>query len=96
MGKSMVTDYHEVCIFCGKKAEAQHHLIFGMGNRKLCDEDGLTVPICNNCHNMGDISSRVHGNPMAERLSKMLGQAFFEGRLGTREEFRQRYGKSYL
>lgn len=30
MGKSMVTDYHEVCIFCGKKAEAQHHLIFGM------------------------------------------------------------------
>ena len=96
MGKSIVTDYDEICFFCGRKAEGEHHLVFGMGNRELCDKDGLTVPTCNNCHNMGDISSRVHDNPMAEKLSKMLGQAIYEGQIGTREEFRQRYGKSYL
>lgn len=96
MGKSIVTNYDEICFFCGKKADVKHHLIFGTGNRKLCDEDGLTVPICNSCHNMGEISSRVHDNSMAEKLSKMLGQAIFEGKIGTREEFRKRYGKSYL
>ena len=58
--------------------------------------DGLKVPSCNNCHNMGQITGRVHDNLMAERLSKMLGQAIYESKIGSREEFRVRYGKSYL
>ena len=29
-------------------------------------------------------------------LSKVLGQAIYENKIGTREEFRKRYGKSYL
>jgi hypothetical protein len=33
---------------------------------------------------------------MAERLSKMLGQVMFEAKIGSREEFRKRYGRSYL
>lgn len=36
------------------------------------------MPICNNCHNMGEVLKRVHENPMAEKLSKMLGQAVWE------------------
>ena len=36
------------------------------------------------------------GNPMAEKLSKMLGQAIYEAQIGTREQFRKRYGESYL
>ena len=39
---------------------------------------------------------RVHDNPMAEKLSKILGQAVYEAKIGSREEFRARYGKSYL
>lgn len=45
---------------------------------------------------MGQITGRVHDNLMAERLSKMLGQAIYEGKIGSREDFRARYGKSYL
>lgn len=71
-------------------------MIFGTATRQLCEEDGLTVPVCNACHNMGSQLSRIHDNPMAEKLSKMLGQAIYESRIGTREEFRRRYGKSYL
>ena len=52
--------------------------------------------ICNNCHNMGEIQKRVHGNTMAEKLSKMLGQAIYESKIGSREDFRKRYGKSYF
>lgn len=96
MSKSIVTDYDGICFFCGRQSEGEHHLIFGTAGRGLSEVDGLKVPTCNNCHNMGDVLNRVHDNPMAEKLSKMLGQAIFEGRIGTREEFRKRYGKSYL
>lgn len=76
--KSIAVEDDSVCIFCGRPAEAKHHLIFGTAGRRLSDEDGLIVPVCNNCHNMGAMTSRIHGNPMAEKLSKMLGQALWE------------------
>ena len=96
MSKSIVTDYSEICFFCGRQAEGEHHLIFGTAGRELSEKDGLKVPVCNNCHNMGRTTERVHDNPMAEKLSKILGQAVYEAKLGSREEFRARYGKSYL
>lgn len=94
--KSIVTDYAGICFFCGKPAECEHHLLFGNGIRELAEQDGLKVPACNKCHNMGKQIERIHENIMAEKLSKMLGQAIYESKIGTREEFRKRYGKSYL
>lgn len=38
----------------------------------------LKVPVCNNCHNMGQKLCRIHENPMAERMSKMIGQLAWE------------------
>ncbi len=78
MSKSIITEYKEICFFCGRPAECEHHLIFGTAGRELSEKDGLKVPTCNNCHNMGDKLNRVHDNPMAEKLSKMLGQAVWE------------------
>lgn len=98
MGKtrSIVTDEMGSCFFCGGPVECEHHLLFGTSNRKLAEEDGLKVPSCNRCHNMGRRLECIHDNPMAEKLSKMLGQAIFEAKVAGREEFRKRYGKSYL
>lgn len=98
MGKteSIVTEYKTICFFCGKPAQCEHHLIFGNGLRKLADKDGLKVPSCDRCHEKGAVIEKVHENPMAEKLSKMLGQAIYEKKIGTREEFRDRYGISYL
>lgn len=93
---SIVTEYKNICFFCGRPAECEHHLVFGIALRELAEEDGLKVPSCNRCHNMGAIPSRIHENPMAEKLSKMLGQAIYENKIGTRQEFVKRYGKSYL
>ena len=92
--KSIVTDYTDICIFCGRPAECEHHLIFGRGLRNLAEQDGLKVPCSNSCHNMG--KEKIHENPMAEKLSKMLGQAIWESHYGDRDDFRKRYGKSYL
>lgn len=96
MSKGIVTDYDKICIFCGRPKECEHHLLFGNGIRNLAEQDGLKVPSCNRCHNMGSVTGCIHNNPMAEKLSKMLGQAIFEAKLGDRDEFRARYGKSYL
>ena len=94
--RSIVTGYTGICFFCGAPAEEEHHLIFGGGRRALAEQDGLKVPACGRCHNAGKAIGRIHDNPMAEKLSKMLGQAIYEKEIGSREEFRLRYGKSYL
>jgi hypothetical protein len=94
--RSIVTENEKICFFCGRPAECEHHLISGSGSRKLAEEDGLKVPSCNRCHNMGTGTESIHNNIMAEKLSKMLGQAVYEARIGSRESFRARYGKSYL
>lgn len=94
--ESIVTEHGNICVFCGKPAECEHHLLFGNGIRELAEQDGLKVPICNECHNMGAVTGRIHDNSMAEKLSKMLGQAVYEAKIGDRAEFRRRYGKSYL
>lgn len=101
--KRNITEYNEYCLFCGRPVEAKHHLIGGP-NRKKAEEDGLKIPCCNNCHNIGDVLTRIHGNPMAEMMSKMMGQLAWEKRAvaggktekEAREAFRSRYGISYL
>ena len=94
--RSIVTEIDSICFFCGRPAECEHHLLFGSGSRKLAEEDGLKVPSCHRCHNMGSGTESLHNNVMAEKLSKMLGQAVYEARIGSRESFQARYGRSYL
>ena len=81
MKKSIVVDYDNICAVCGKPKECTHHLIFGRGFHNLADEDGLTIPMCNGCHNMQYTpfkTAQIHDNSMAESLSKMLGQLAWE------------------
>lgn len=85
----MVTEYTNICFICGRPKEHTHHLINGTGLRKLCDEDGLTAPVCNECHTF------IHSHGSAEALCKIIGQMEFE-KTRTREQFRKRYGRSYL
>lgn len=76
--QSTITD-SEYCIFCGRKTDNVHHLIFGTSGRTFADKYGLTIPICTSCHTAAEfVVDRIHDNPKAERLSKMLGQAIYE------------------
>lgn len=93
-----------ICAICGRPAECTHHLIGGRGYRRLSEEDGLKLRLCNSCHNMRPgATERIHGNSMAEKLSKMLGQALWERDYNyehddgaAREKFLARYGRSWL
>lgn len=100
----MQAKYRGYCFFCGKSvSNSEHHLLFGNGMRNLAEEDGLKVDACDMCHVIGKLLERIHDNPMAEKLSKMLGQAIYERNEcakgatldEAREKFRKRYGRSY-
>lgn len=102
--KSILTKYEGNCAFCGRPCFSEHHLLFGRGIRSLAEEDGIKVPICEQCHTSNKVNERIHDNPMAEKLSKMLGQLAFEKKKvaegmteeDAREAFRKRYGRSYF
>jgi len=102
--KSIVTKYTEICALCGKPASDPHHLVYGRGLRKLADSDYLVLSVCRNCHD------EIHKNGAAGQLSKIAGQLAWEKRYvarqaeipfedleeEAREEFRSRYGVSFL
>lgn len=112
MSKSIITNYDKISTFSGLPAECEHHCIFGNGLRELAEEDGLKIYLLNCEHNMSSKGTinQIHGNPAAEKLSKMLGQIawekkFIANRYGlpfddieeeAREAFRDRYGQSWL
>lgn len=94
----MITEYTGLCLICGKPKEEVHHLVYGRGMRNLAEEDNLKVPLCRTCH------KSIHSNEVAGKMSKILGQMEFEMQRVAkgipqeiaREEFRKRYGRSYL
>ncbi len=89
MADSIITSVTEYCIMCCKPTTDIHHLCFGRSERRLADEDGLTIPVCRECHSM------IHNDARLGHLSKILGQIAWEGKYGDRQDFIRRYGKSW-
>lgn len=84
----------QYCYVCGKPKNHTHHCIFG-SKRALADKDGLTVPLCAECHNLIHTSS----DPFYEGIQldlKRIAQRKWEEKNGTREDFIKRYGRNYL
>lgn len=101
--KSAVTEYTENCLFTGTPTTEYHHLLFGT-DRKKADEDGLVIPVTRRAHTAASrVDERIHDNVIAEKLSKMFGQAIWERNYcaaghtveEARTAFMKRYGKAY-
>lgn len=83
------------CEICGTPNAEQHHLVFGVSNRKLSDADDLVMDCCRFHHEFMHKNakiSRIIGQLMYERNKCAEGQTIEE----ARQNFRIRYGKSYL
>jgi len=101
---SILTNDTEYCFFCGGIATCEHHLVFGNARRDFSENSGLKVPSCKRCHTDGGLIYKVHGNIMAEKMSKIIGQLAWEKEAiikgespqEARERFRRECGKSYL
>lgn len=92
--KSIIQDRKE-CIVCGSWNVEDHHIYFGTSKRKISEELGLKVWLCPT-HHRGTCG--VHGREghKLDTELKQLGQKSFEYHYGTREEFIERFGRSYL
>ena len=83
------------CFICGSSYWLDcHHCLEGgtSGRRKQSDIHGLTVMLCRNCHN------EVHAKPNQGKdlYLKQTAQEYYEANIGTREDFRRDFIKSYL
>ena len=94
MAKSIIQTEKE-CYVCKTTTTLHlHHCLYGTANRKLADMYKLTVWLCPRHHNMSDES--VHFNKELDLHLKRLAQEHYEARYGTREDFRETFGRSYL
>ena len=91
--KSIVQAEARMCFLCGRfDWNLECHHIFGGPNRKLSDEDGLTVMLCADCHRLGHRSA--HRCAATQHYLHYVGkQAYL--RTHTPEEFLERYGRNY-
>ena len=72
-----------------------HHTIFGK-NRKKCDEDKLTVWLCQE-HYEGIYGVHgKHGHDLDMLLKVLTETKWIEYYNKTKEDFIKRYGRSYL
>lgn len=90
-----IIDNERKCLICGTTWNLErHHVFFGTPSRRLSEKHGLWVYLCLK-HHRGDYG--VHGK-YGHRLDLKLkqdAQAIWEQN-GTREEFIEIFGKSYL
>jgi hypothetical protein len=91
---SVFTDDMDSCIFTGSPYVERHH-IYGAYNRKKSEEYGFVVPLRYDLHPNGAQADMRYAKQIDEHLKKM-GQEYFETHYGTREEFMEIFGRSYL
>ena len=94
MTKSIISNDMQ-CIVCGTEYGLhKHHIYYGSANRKLSEKWGCWVYLCGYHHNLSN--EGVHFNKELDMSLKQLAQERFETYLGSREDFRLIFGKSYL
>lgn len=82
------------CIFTQCNRVERHH-IMGGSRKKACEEYGYIVPLRPDLHPNGAQANRKYAKEIDTYL-KQMAQRNFEDKHGTREEFIEIFGKSYL
>lgn len=73
----------------------RHEIFFGTVNRKKSIDDGLVIFLTPELHNMSDVG--IHFNHEFDLMVKKAAQRVWMDYYGkTVEDFRKRYGKSWL
>lgn len=103
MSDSKLITQKGICYRCGRYGVTEkHHIMQGVANRKLSEEDGLYVYLCHSCHN--EPPDGAHFSKITMGWLHRIGQRAFEDELiengaspdEARQRFMERYGKNYL
>lgn len=88
----------KICYLCGHMQYLEkHHIFHGTANRKLADQDGLWVYLCQFCHRVD--RTAVHGPDGHEndlRLKREGQKAWMKHYHKDIRAFVERYGKNYI
>ena len=91
---TLVIQSEKECYVCMKQFNLHsHHIFFGTANRKMSEQYGLKVWLCQE-HHTGN--KGVHFNKELDTHLKQKAQTYFEEHCGTREEFMRLFGRNYL
>ena len=91
---SVFTQDMDTCIFTGSPYVERHH-IFGAYNRNNSEKYGFVVPVRFDLHPNGARANPKYAKEIDTYL-KEKAQRYFEENCGSREEFMQIFGKSWL
>ena len=84
-------DTSSQCFLCGCYGHLDVHHIFGGPCRSASDRHGLIVHLCRDCHRY------IHDKGGATmNYLHTKGQMTYEEKIGSREEFRKEFIRSYL
>ena len=95
MASKSILQSERECWVCGTTQNLHHHhVIYNTANRKLSEKYGLWVYLCGRHHNLSN--EGVHFNRDLDLRLKQFAQKVFEAKIGTRDDFRAIFGKSYI
>lgn len=92
MAQSVIQD-SDYCYVCGSPYTEEHHVFFGVANRKLSTKFGYVVRLCPEHHRGNE---GVHFNREFDLHLKRKAQQHYEENHNTREAFIRTFGRSYL
>lgn len=81
------------CYLCGTTLNLEDHHCLNGSDRKKCEQDGLKVWLCANCHRLAPHSA--HQNIKTRLRLKQVAQAEYL-KSHTLDEWFRRYHKNYL
>lgn len=90
---SVLTDDMEHCIVTGSARVEIHH-VFNGPDRDLSEKYGFLIPLRPDWHNFSPYS--IHMDQKFDESWKRYAQQYYEEHIGSREDFRREFGKSYL
>ena len=90
---SIIVEDLDFCIVCGRPHPHKHEVFFGEKQRKHSIKYGMVLPLCYLHHEGND---GPHLNRAVDLHYKEMAQLAWERTYGSREEFRNVFGKSYV
>ena len=92
---SIFTDDMDHCMFTGTAPVERHHVYGATKKRKRLSElYGFIAPLRPDLHPNGSLAGK--NAEAVDTYLKQKCQEYYEMHIGTREQFRQEFGKSYL
>ena len=93
--KSAFAERLDRCFLCDRYATDMHH-IFGASDKKASERHAFLVPLCADCHTIGPKAVHSSGGHNRNMELKLMAQNYYEMNIGSRDDFRKEFRKSYL